>query len=89
MCYSSTSERKSFMREYIAGRIPTIKLLNEAWAACQAVERDVMRSGILQQATGAEEARPSAPDLDGLSDEEVDGVYHRILRKKDCDSLAA
>src|SRR5580658_9156621 len=24
-----------------------------------------------------------------LGDEEVDGVYHRILRKKDCDSLAA
>jgi len=34
--YSPTPERWRFMEEYIAGRIPTARLQDEAWAACQA-----------------------------------------------------
>jgi hypothetical protein len=84
--YSPTMERKSFMRKYIANRIPTIKLLDEAWAACQAAERDATRSGTLLQASGPEDAQPSVLDLDGLNDDEFDNLCHRTLRKIAVDS---
>jgi hypothetical protein len=60
------------MLKYIAGRIPTIKRLDEGWAAFQAAERDVTRSGILRQSNGEEESPLCAPDLNRLTDEEVD-----------------
>jgi hypothetical protein len=78
--YSPTPERRKFMHEYIAGRIPTARLLDEAWAACQAAERDALRSGLLRQVSEPDDTQP-APHLDGLSDEAIDSLYHRTLRK--------
>jgi hypothetical protein len=75
--YSPTNERKQFMQTYIAGRIPTGPLLDQAWKACQEAEKDVMRSAVLQQV--GEPGQDSAPDLDRLSDEEVESLYHRTL----------
>ena len=68
------------MQSYVAGRIPTVRLLDEAWAACQAQERDATRSGLLQQFSKPDDAQ-EAPNLDGLSDEAIDSLYHRTLRK--------
>jgi hypothetical protein len=78
--YSPTPERRKFMQEYVAGRIPTARLLDEAWAACQAAERDTLRSGLLQQVSEPDDTQ-HAPNLDGLSDEAIDSLYHRTLRK--------
>lgn len=81
--YSPTAERRKFMREYSAGRIPTARLLDEAWAACQVEEKDVFRTGLLSQVSEAEQA---APDLESLTDGEVDRLYHSTLRKVAADS---
>jgi hypothetical protein len=67
------------MRSYVAGRIPTARLLDEAWACCQADERDAMRASVLGQVCNDEPS--SAPDLDNLSDDDVDRLYHGTLRK--------
>ncbi len=80
--YSPTSQRRKFMRQYIANRIPTARLLDLAWAACQEAEKDASRSGILGQLTN----EPTASDdpmkqLDALDDASVDRLYHQTLRK--------
>lgn len=82
--YSPSPERRKFMREYIAGRIPTARLLDEAWAACQTDEKDVTRANVLQQVE--EEAQASALDLESLDDSEVDRLYHSTLKKIATDS---
>ena len=66
------------MRSYIAGRIPTARLLDEAWAACQADEKNVLRNTVLQQ---VEEGEDKTPNLDSLSDEEVQTLYRGTMRK--------
>jgi hypothetical protein len=83
--YSPTPERRRFMKEYIAGRIPTARLLDEAWSACQAADKDAMRSGLLQQFSEPDDSQ-QAPNLDRLSDEAIDTLYHRTLRKMAEDS---
>jgi hypothetical protein len=83
--YSPNRERRRFMQDYIAGRIPTARLLDEAWAACQAAEKDALRSGLLQQVSEPDDTQ-HAPNLDGLSDEAIDSLYHRTLRKMAEDS---
>jgi len=77
--YSPAPERRKFMRDYIAGRIPTVRLLDEAWAACQADEKDAMRASVLGQVQGDPE--PDALNLDSLNDDEVDRLYHGTMRK--------
>jgi hypothetical protein len=81
-----TKERKRFIESYIAGRIPTAALLDEARRACQEEEKDVVRASILRQSSEAEETRPATPDLDSLSDNEIDHLYHGTLRKIVSDS---
>jgi hypothetical protein len=80
--YSPSSERRKFMQSYVAGRIATARLLDEAWRACQEAERDASRSGILAQTTN----EPTYGDdpmkqLDALDDVSVDRLYHATLRK--------
>lgn len=77
--YAPTRQRKQFMQAYIAGRIPTATLLDEAWKACQEAEKDATRSAVLGQINQPEQI--SAPDLDSLSDQEVESLYHRTLRQ--------
>ena len=82
--YSPLPERRKFMRDYIAGRIPTARLLDQAWAACQLEETDAMRSSVLRQVeTGTQ---TSALDLESLDDSEVDRLYHSTLKKITADS---
>lgn len=85
--YSPSPERRKFMREYIAGRIPTARLLDEAWAACQAEEKDAMRASVLGQVS--KNTTPQPQDLDALDDDEVDHLYHSTLRKIAKDSHRA
>jgi hypothetical protein len=61
--YSPNPERRQFMRDYIAGRIPTARQLDEAWSACQTAERNAMRSGLLQQITEPDDTQ-HPPNLD-------------------------
>jgi hypothetical protein len=77
--YSPTRARRQFMQEYVAGRIPTARLLDEAWAACQAAEKDALRSTLFGQVTPSEPEQQ--PDLDGLSDTEINRLYSGALRR--------
>jgi hypothetical protein len=45
--YSPTRARREFIQDYVAGRIPTAHLLDQAWDACQAAEKDALRSTFL------------------------------------------
>jgi hypothetical protein len=76
--YSPTAERRRFMQNYI-GRIPTARLLDEAWVACPAEEKDAMRARVLRRISEPEEK--SAPNLDSLSDDQVQNLYWGTLRK--------
>ena len=78
--YSPSAERRRFMQNYVAGRIPTARLLDEAWAACKAEERDAMRASVLRQVSEPDN-KPVAQALEGLADDEVDRLYHATLRK--------
>ncbi len=82
--YSPTVERREFMRYYIAVRIPTVRLLDEAWVTCQAEERDAIRARVLSQFSG--DRQTGVPDLEGLDDGEVDHLYHSTLRRIAADS---
>ena len=82
--YSPTAERRRFMKDYIAGRIPTARLLDEAWNACQAEEKDIMRASVLGQITNEE--GPGEPNLEELNDSEVDRLYHATMKKIAVDS---
>ena len=80
--YSPSTERRDFMRRYIANRIPTAHLLDMAWAACQEAEKDAIRSGVLGQLVG-EQTGPedTSKSLDTLDDASVDRLYHQTLRE--------
>jgi hypothetical protein len=78
--YSPTRARREFIQEYVAGRIPTARLLDEGWAACQAAEKDALRSTLFGQVTPSQE-RQQQPDLDSLSDSEINKLYTSALRK--------
>ena len=82
--YSPTQGRRRFMHDYIAGRIPTARLLDEGWAACQAEEKNVMRASVLGQID--HETEPNAPDLESLDDTEVERLYRETRRKIASDS---
>jgi hypothetical protein len=78
--YLPTRARRQFIQDYVAGRIPTARLLDEAWASCQAAEKDALRSTLFGQVTPQEPELERQPDLDGLSDEQTDKLYHGALR---------
>ena len=77
--YSPTRARRQFIQEYVAGRIPTARLLDEAWAACQAAEQDALRSALFGQVTSSDPERQ--PDLESLSDTEINRLYSGALRR--------
>jgi hypothetical protein len=76
--YTPTRVRRAFLQDYVAGRIPTARLLDEAWAACQTSEKDALRSGLFGQVQPSQTEQQ--PDLEGLSDEEIDRLYTNALR---------
>jgi hypothetical protein len=77
--YSPTRARREFIQDYVAGRIPTAHLLDEAWAACQVAEKDALRSALFGQVTSSEVEQQ--PDLDSLSDAQINKLYTGALRK--------
>jgi hypothetical protein len=77
--YSPTRARRQFIQDYVAGRIPTAHLLDEAWAACQVAEKDALRSALFGQVTTSEVEQQ--PDLDSLSDAQINKLYTGALRK--------
>jgi hypothetical protein len=79
--YAPTAERRNFMRQYIANRIPTARLLDMAWAACQEAEKDAARSGVLGQLNEQNAPEDTAKKLDALDDASVDRLYHQTLRE--------
>jgi hypothetical protein len=78
--YSPTRARREFIQEYVAGRIPTARLLDEAWAACQAAEKDALRSTLFGQVQTSTEPERQ-PDLESLSDTEINRLYSGALRR--------
>ena len=78
--YSPTRARRQFIQDHVAGRIPTAKLLDEAWAQCQAAEKDALHSTLFRQVKPQAELEEQ-PDLDNLSDQQIDSLYHGALRK--------
>lgn len=73
-----TTDHRRFLHGYIAGRIPTARLLDEAWKACQEQERSNLAEAVL---SGMQFAEESHDDLEPLSDEEVDQLYRATMRK--------
>ena len=70
------------MKRHIAGRFVNVGLLDAAWTAVQAAEKDSTRSTLLhgiQQNTESE--HPPQANLDGLSDEEIESLKNRTLRE--------
>jgi hypothetical protein len=57
--YSPTRERRQFIQDYVAGRIPTARLLGEAWNACQAAEKDALRSTLFGQVPSQSLRKPN------------------------------
>jgi hypothetical protein len=78
--YTPTRARREFIHDYVANRIPTARLLDEAWNACQAAEKDALRSTLFSQVTPQAELEQE-PDLDSLNDQQIDNLYHGALRK--------
>jgi hypothetical protein len=79
--YSPTRQRRQFIQEYVAGRIPTARLLDQAWDACQAAEKDGLRGALFGQDTPARNEVEQQTDLDNLTDAQIDRLYHGALRK--------
>jgi hypothetical protein len=77
--YYATPERRAYLARYCGGRPLTLMLMQAAWAACQASEAKHERSSLLTSMQ--EPQQPERPaNLDALSDEAVDDLYHRSLR---------
>jgi hypothetical protein len=78
--YSPTRARRQFIQEYVAGRIPTARLLDEGWATCQAAEKDALRSALFGQVTPGQNEVSQQTNLDDLSDQEINRLYTSTLR---------
>jgi hypothetical protein len=78
--FMPTPERRRFLREYVAGRIPNARLLDEGWKACQVEERDALRSGLLNQFRSEQPATPAQDDIENLDDDAVRDLYQRTRR---------
>jgi len=80
--FSPTRERWKFIKNYCAGRFPTVALLDAAWAACQLAEKDATRSALFgSQSERSQSAQPTEPDFDNLSDDEIARLKTATLRE--------
>jgi hypothetical protein len=79
--YAPTPERERYLLRYAAGRPLTLMLVEQAWRACQQHEQWHERGQILEQYQRPEQTPPpSAKEIDALSDEQIDKLYHSSLR---------
>jgi hypothetical protein len=86
--YSPTRARRQFIQEYVADRIPTARLLDEAWATCQAAEKDALRSALFGQVAPGQNEVSQQPDLENLSDQEINRLYNGALRQNAVDAVS-
>jgi hypothetical protein len=73
-------ERESYIQRHCAGRPITLALLQSAWAACQANELRHQRGELLDSYQRPQELPATPANLDALSDDAVDRLYHQSLR---------
>jgi hypothetical protein len=79
--YVPSPEREAYIQRHCAGRPITLALLQSAWAACQVNEQRHQRGELLDQYEWPQDTQPpSAREIDALSDDAVDDLYHRSLR---------
>lgn len=79
--YSATPEREAYLSRYAGTRPLTLALLQSAWSACQATEQRYQRGELLDSYERPQDAQPpSAKEIDALSDDAIDDLYHRSLR---------
>jgi hypothetical protein len=79
--YVGTPARQKFLLRYAGNRPLTLALLQQAWRACQANEAKHERGELLEQFQRPRETEPpTAKQLDELSDEAVDNLFHSSLR---------
>jgi hypothetical protein len=79
--YAPTPERESYLLRYAAGRPLTLTLLQQAWSACQLNEKRHERGELLTAYQRPEDTPPpSAKEIDALSDEAVDRLFHASLK---------
>jgi hypothetical protein len=80
--YSPSHARRTFLRDYCAGRFVTVGLLDAAWEECKRVEKDATRSALFNQPEDERSPRTNdASSLDTLDDAAIDNLYHKALRK--------
>jgi hypothetical protein len=77
--YIPTPEREAYINRHCAGRPVTLGLLQSAWSACQAAEQRSVRSELLSPLREQDQP-PTELELNGLSDDQVDRLYHQSLR---------
>lgn len=75
--YADTPERRAFIERHIGNRMPTVGLLDQAWAACQEQERRAPQSDTVRK---TDEEEPVPDDLNDLSDEEVSKLMTASLQ---------
>jgi hypothetical protein len=76
--YVPSAERETYIQRHCAGRPITLALLQPAWTACQVNEQRHQRGELLDS---YQQEIPVAPaNLDALSDDAVDRLYHQSLR---------
>jgi hypothetical protein len=78
--YVPSAEREAYIQRHCAGRPITLALLQSAWTACQQNEQRHQRGELLDQYQRHEELPTTPANLDALSDDAVDDLYHRSLR---------
>ena len=81
--YSPSPDRRRFLREYCAGRFITVALLDAAWEECKRVERDDMRSVLLNPVRNENEQtlEGSSASLDRPDDAGIANLYHKTLKE--------
>jgi hypothetical protein len=78
--YSPTPEREAYLSRYAGTRPLTLALLEQAWRSCQADEQRYQRGELLDQFQRPQEIPTTPANLDALSDDAVDRLYHQSLR---------
>lgn len=79
--YCPTAERRNALRMYVGNRIPTVRLLDAAWAAVQRTETDAARTSLLGRIREPDAEGIRRPDLESLSDDELESLYYQTRRK--------
>ncbi|MGA9511692.1 MAG: hypothetical protein WBV55_23920 [Candidatus Sulfotelmatobacter sp.] len=79
--YVATPERQRYLLRHCGNRPLTLALLQQAWRACQGNEQRHERGELLEQYQRPQTAEPpSVKEIDALSDDQVDELFHSSLR---------